>query len=336
MILGEIKKLTFKINTVILFMVFGLMGFFALCKASFLVWFSIPTALVYVFGYYLISKGKLDVYVRMVYGWLTLYMSVATVCLGYSFGFHLYSMSMIPIIFYTEYMAYKLETGSINTTLYSIFVVAAYFISTGYSSFINPVYETDMIYSRIFWIVNSMIVLGFVTFYSRLLIKMIIASEEQLKDRANKDGLTRLYNRHYMMEKLREAYEEDKAYYIAMIDIDNFKSINDRYGHSAGDEVLCKVSGVMEDTCRGSVVSRWGGEEFLILTGEGSDLIEKLRKAIEDTSVVSDGQTISVTMTAGIEQKSSSVTLDKWIVAADEKLYYGKTHGKNQVVTLLP
>lgn len=57
---------------------------------------------------------------------------------------------------------------------------------------------------------------------------MIIASEKMLSDRANKDRLTKLFNRHYMMERLKEAYDDNEEYNIAMIDIDNFKMINDR------------------------------------------------------------------------------------------------------------
>ncbi|MBR5680178.1 MAG: GGDEF domain-containing protein, partial [Clostridia bacterium] len=198
MVLEQIKKLTYIINSVILFLVFALMGFFWISGARVLVWFSIPTAGVYLLGYYLIRKENLDLYVRLVYGWLTLYMSLATICLGYSFGFHLYSMSMIPIIFYTEYMAYQLKTRSISTTGYCALVIAAYLITTGYSLSASPVYETDSRIAAVFWITNSLAVLGFVTFYSRIMVKMIIASDKQLTDRANVDRLTRLYNRHYM------------------------------------------------------------------------------------------------------------------------------------------
>lgn len=333
MVLAEIKKITYKINTVILILVFCLMAFFALCKATFLVWFSIPTAAVYLIGYYLISKDDLYTYVRMVYGWLTLYMSITTICLGYRFGFHLYCMSMIPIIFYTEYMAFQLKTNSINTTLYSAFVIIAYLVSTGYSAYMSPIYDVDSRIAGAFWLFNALVVLGFVTFYSRLLIKMIIASEKQLSERANRDRLTHLYNRHYMMEQLKEAYADDKAYYIAMLDIDNFKSINDKYGHLAGDEVLRKVALIMEDVCKDCIVSRWGGEEFLILTTEGAELIEKLRRAVEDMVIEFEDQIIKVTLTAGVELKNKDIKFNKWIVAADEKLYIGKNSGKNRVVS---
>lgn len=97
---GNIKKLTYTINTVILVMAVLLGVFFHYVGASFLVWFSMPAVLIFVLGYALIVNDHLTAYVRVVYIWLTFYMLVTAVCLGYKFGFHLYSMSMIPIIFY--------------------------------------------------------------------------------------------------------------------------------------------------------------------------------------------------------------------------------------------
>lgn len=333
MVQEQIKKFTLLINTVILILVFALMGFFFYADVTFLVWFSFPTAAVYIFGYYLIKKDHLDLYVQLVYGWLTIYMSLATVCLGYSFGFHLYSMSMIPIIFYTEYLAFQLKKKPINTTLYSALVIATYLITTGQSLFNDPIYKVDSRIAGVFWIVNSIAVLGIVTFYSRILIKMIISSDKKLSDRANKDRLTSLFNRHYMMEQIKEANASSEEYSIAMIDIDNFKAINDQYGHNGGDEVLRKIASIMQKTCEGSIVSRWGGEEFLILTQEGPELIEKLRKEVEEAEVFFEKARIRFTITAGIARKSKDLTIDRWIDIADEKLYFGKNNGKNRVVT---
>lgn len=331
-VMSDLKKLTRKINTVILIMVFGLMSFFLVSHAMFLVWFSIPTALIYIFGYYLISKERLDIYLRMVYGWLTLYMSVTTVCLGYGFGFHLYSLSMIPIIFYSEYMAYKLGSKSVHAMLYSVLVIICYLLSTGYSAYVKPVYVVDSYIAGLFWIFNSLTVLGFVTFYSWILIRMTIKSDSLLSERANKDPLTGLYNRHYTMEKLKEAYNGDKPRSIAMIDIDNFKHINDGYGHSAGDEVLKKIASVMTEVCGNGTIGRWGGEEFLILFEGAPGIIEKLRSTVEDTVFEFDGRKIDVTVTAGVASMDKEISLDKWIIEADEKLYYGKNNGKNRVV----
>ncbi|HOC35145.1 MAG TPA: GGDEF domain-containing protein, partial [Ruminococcus flavefaciens] len=84
--LSHVQKFSAAVNTVILLMVFGLMAFFHLCKVHFLTMFSIPTAMIYFIGYYLIYKEKLLAYVWMVYCWLTFYMGVTTVCLGYGYG----------------------------------------------------------------------------------------------------------------------------------------------------------------------------------------------------------------------------------------------------------
>lgn len=335
--LKSIKKITFTINTVILMLVFGLAVFFIACGADFLVWFSIPTALVYVIGFVLIKKEYLGAYVRLVYFWLTIYMCVTTICLGYKFGFHLYCLSMIPIIFYTEYMAEKLNGSNLNTRLPCIAIVSCYLISTGYTAFRGPLYDVDQTISGIFWIFNSAIVLFFLIFYASLMKRMVGSYEVQLEHIAHTDRLTGLYNRHYMMTKLEEAVVEGGSKYLAMADIDGFKQINDRYGHNAGDEVLRTVARIMNKVCSKGRISRWGGEEFLFLSSgdagtDGVELIETLRKAIEQEQFVFDGQKVDVTITAGIAGLASGRGADEWVKEADDKLYYGKNHGKNMVV----
>ena len=131
--LNRIRRFTYIINTVILLLVLGLAGFFVLCKATFLIWFSIPTLLIYVIGYILIARDRLDIYVRLVYFWITLYMCVCTFFLGYKIGFHLYCMSMIPIIFYTEYMADKLGRPRVNAFAVSGIIGICYLVCTGYA-----------------------------------------------------------------------------------------------------------------------------------------------------------------------------------------------------------
>ena len=180
------------INTVILMMVMALAWFFHMCGAKYLVYFSIPTALVYIFGYYFIAHERLDVYVRCVYIWITLYMSVTTIGLGYKLGFHLYCLSMIPIIFYTEYMAEKLGRRKINSVLVSFLIVLAYLLSTGYAAFKGPFYEVDNSIAGVFWITNSAIVLFFLIMYSGIMLKMVGDSEEQLIVLAHTDRLTGL------------------------------------------------------------------------------------------------------------------------------------------------
>lgn len=334
---ARIRRFTYIINSVILFLVIALAGFFFLCKAPILIWFSIPTLLVYILGYVLISKDRLDIYVRLVYFWITFYMCLCTFCLGYKIGFHLYCFSMIPIIFYTEYMADKLGRTKVNAFVASSIIAICYLLSTGYTAFKGPIYPVDNSIAGAFWTFNSVIVIAFLVFYSRLMLSLIGDYENKLKDAALIDKLTGLYNRHYMMEKLEKTVNDSGPKFVTMIDIDDFKKINDRYGHNAGDYILINVARIMREVCKDCDISRWGGEEFLIyssgnLRAKGLPMFETLRQRVESEDFVFGEEHIKVTITSGMAEYTSDSSVDKWVNAADDNLYTGKKTGKNKVV----
>ncbi len=330
-----IKKLTFGVNIALIFIVFFLMIFFKKLDADFLVYFSIPTLFLYIFNFILIYKNKLDTYLWIVYAWITLYMGVTTVCLGDSYGFHLYCFSMIPVIYSSEYLAFKLGGKTVRPMNISICVAAFYFIIMGYVRINGPIYERDNKYSLLFLFTNSLIVFSFLIIYINKQIRSIINSEIKLTQMAHKDRLTDLYNRHYMIDRLTEVNSMKETAVLAMADIDDFKTINDVYGHNAGDEVLKVISKKMKDTCAGCDIARWGGEEFLILFNNDDEvmkIIEKLRSDIASSPVEFEGKSIPVTITVGVAPARKGRTLDEWIQVVDNKLYYGKKSGKNKVI----
>ena len=333
---NDVKKTAFLVNAVILALVFGLMGFFIMCDADFLTYFSIPTAAVYVFGFFLISRDKLDIYVWMVYFWLTLYMSVTTLFLGYGYGFHLYCFSMIPVMFVTEYLSYKLHRRSMKAMTVSYIIAASYILCTGYVAYFGPLYERDQKYAAFFWIFNALIVFSFLIYYTNYMIKAVILSEEKLIEAAHIDRLTGLYNRHYMLDRLNSLPADEKQSLIAMADIDNFKRINDTYGHNGGDEVLKIIAQKLRSECKGCETARWGGEEFLILSEEplpdGKAMLESLRRSVESETVSFEGEEITVTITIGMAVRDIDQEVEKWIQSADSKLYFGKNSGKNRVI----
>jgi len=335
------KKYSYAVNTVILLMVLGLLAFFLILDVPILVIFSIPTICVYIIGYILIYKDKLAIYVWMIYLWISIYMGLTTVCLGYGFGFHLYCMSMIPVMFVTEYLAYKLKTGSMRALHISIAVCIVYLISTGYVSNMGPIYERDESAAKIFWLMNSVIVFGFLIFYTNWMLKLVKESDRKLEEMAHIDKLTGLYNRHYLTELLEGAATADSGDTVAMADIDRFKQINDTYGHNAGDYCLAKLAEILKDSS-GATVGRWGGEEFLIYMpaksmdaeakGNAKDFFEKIREKVENTNFTYEGTPIKVTITIGVAKRGSHISIDKWINQADENLYIGKNNGRNKVV----
>lgn len=164
---------------------------------------------------------------------------------------------------------------------------------------------------------------------------------EKLAKASATDPLTGLFNRRAMSERLNEEISRFRrhmdSFVLIMADIDFFKRVNDTYGHDCGDEVLKAVSQRMTLHLRSvDSLSRWGGEEFLILlpstdiTG-GRTLAERLRHSICDAPFTYNGSEFYVTLTLGIVAFKEGYTLDNAILLADQALYLGKKNGRNQV-----
>ncbi len=165
-----------------------------------------------------------------------------------------------------------------------------------------------------------------------------------LEIRATSDGLTGLVNhRHFMHLASEEAQRLEHApkgvFSIIMFDLDHFKSINDTYGHSVGDQVLLHVSDLLRKNVRKmDVCARYGGEEFIILlrgTGVEASVnkAESLRALIEDTPVVCDAEGVRITSSFGVSAYLPSLGLswEQVLNQADTALYRAKREGRNRV-----
>lgn len=158
---------------------------------------------------------------------------------------------------------------------------------------------------------------------------------------ANYDALTNIYNRRrsiHKINKMRDNLDKiGKKYYLAMIDIDNFKKINDVYGHNAGDKVLIEVSKLIKENIgKKDVLGRYGGEEF-ILVFDGKDgyiaILEGIRVKIQNLNIKYQDISIRVTVSIGVEELyDNSKTLEENVSIADKKLYKAKNTTKNLVV----
>ncbi len=159
---------------------------------------------------------------------------------------------------------------------------------------------------------------------------------------ANYDQLTGLPNRRFLYKKLEEsivlANNNEAAFFIGIMDIDNFKDINDEYGHLCGDKALKSISKTVIKTIRKKdIVGRWGGEEFLIILSDtnlkdGYDTMERIRDNISKMNLECDGLNMLMTVTIGCSKYVRGLSLDEIIKNADKLLYQGKETGKNIVV----
>jgi len=128
-----------------------------------------------------------------------------------------------------------------------------------------------------------------------------------------------------------------------LIDVDHFKSVNDGFGHAAGDEVLRQLTGVLVRTFRrrDDVVARYGGEEFGIILRdtvlrEAALLSERLLESVRDLSVDHTGRTIKLTVSVGIAQVQPGETSEAWLQRTDQALYEAKNGGRDRVACARP
>ncbi len=222
------------------------------------------------------------------------------------------------------------------------------------SSEIEKAKQRIEIYKREKKIQKQIIEILLLLFAIALLIGIVFVLKYHYSNKVNKllevlsrrDPLTKLDNRRAVIEKiefeLKKCSRTGHKMVIGICDIDDFKKINDTFGHNVGDDVLVKVSQVLKETLRESdIKGRWGGEEFIVVLintelSDGAKVFEKVRHIVENLKFSHKGINFGITITCGIcEINDSSKEPREYIECADKLLYKGKKEGKNRVVSKL-
>jgi diguanylate cyclase (GGDEF)-like protein len=176
----------------------------------------------------------------------------------------------------------------------------------------------------------------------------LLSSREAFKERSRRDSLTGLLNSGATFDVLSRHLEigalQETPTSVVLADLDEFKKVNDTYGHLAGDTVLVEFARRMGDTVRSSdAIGRWGGEEFLILLpGARLDaaiaLAEKVRLRLAESAVLAGDRAIPITASFGVACSDALTALgvDALVEAADQALYQAKAHGRNRVEAARP
>jgi diguanylate cyclase (GGDEF)-like protein len=175
----------------------------------------------------------------------------------------------------------------------------------------------------------------------------LIRNAELLEKLATIDSLTGLYNRRQFLVAAEAEWSRFQRYQrplsMLMIDIDHFKSVNDRYGHAVGDETIVSVAAACQDGKRGSdVVGRLGGEEFAILLPETDSvqaaiLAERIRERVADHFLFVHKVRFNVTISIGVAEATAGMPgIDALLGSADAALYQAKREGRNRVIQWSP
>ncbi|RYZ97912.1 MAG: GGDEF domain-containing protein, partial [Moraxellaceae bacterium] len=181
--------------------------------------------------------------------------------------------------------------------------------------------------------------------------KQLMEANQKLTDLNNFDGLTGVKNRSCFNQQFdhewRRSQRTGDEVSLLMIDIDNFKTINDTYGHLGGDACLKHVATIIKDTARRLTdgAFRYGGEEFAVLLAAtdsiaSNNIANAIRKLVEEANIIFDGKRIPVTVSIGVAtmtpDENNPLANDILIVHADNALYQAKKRGRNRVCIFTP
>lgn len=289
-------------------------------------------------------KKKYQIMFNVLFVEAIFHMFMATVSFGWDCGFQNYQIALVVVFFFIDYCSKKTKDFEIKSVKFSFASFMAYTISFITSFIWDEPFHATTGAVRVNQFLSSIVVFAIVTVFSWILIQFTFRIESRMSVQAHSDKLTGLPNRYYFTENFDELMRKctKEKMFMAIMDIDDFKKVNDTYGHNAGDYVLKAVASIIQSKCNGMVVCRWGGEEFLLsgeADGTDEDAVRKLckdldniRKSIGNYDFSYEGNKFRITLTMGMSLYGEGETIEDWIDCADKKLYSGKMSGKNKLV----
>ena len=167
---------------------------------------------------------------------------------------------------------------------------------------------------------------------------------KKLEEKSNVDSLTKVFNRRALSSYLSKICDEASSDYhvhMLMLDLDDFKMINDTYGHVAGDKILIFIANILKQTLREvDKIFRYGGEEFIIILNRTdnifcSKIANRIIELIHANNLIYKGETLRITASIGATLLLEGDTPDNFISRADKALYIAKDNGKNQIHTIV-
>lgn len=311
--------------------------FFFITDVKILGFYNIGSIIFY-FIFIFLSVKNVKVYTLLSFYEILAYCLTATICVGWDFGFQMLFTGMVTIIFYAGYMAKKLEDYNFHPVIMSLQSLALYLFTAVWCYFKEPIYK-NIPFAHFMNVMHGVTVFSFLLLFGYILTEYSLALEDKIYKESITDPLTKINNRNGMISKYELISKEElQNYIVAIYDIDDFKKLNDKYGHVSGDVVLRLIARTISAAYPDDIVCRWGGEEFVtILKIEESkeeiyNKIDSLRESISNHTFKLKGKNVNVTITIGAKDFQNFESLEKWVSAADKNLYKGKEQGKNRLI----
>lgn len=260
---------------------------------------------------------------------------LAVTTIGWASGFHYYLFVLALVAFFNPRWSMPTKLG------FLALVCLAYMGLGRWSSGHQPdvIVDADVLT----WVndINTVILFGFLAYFAHFYAKAALRAENELQRLAATDALTGLHNRRIIEDvaedELARHRQLNRPLSLVMVDADDFKALNDKFGHDCGDYVLRIIAKRLQLAVRSrDYLGRWGGEEFVLLLpetdrGVAEEVAERVRQAVH-APVSYQGRRVTVTLTVGVSAFRRDDDFASCLARADQALLEGKRAGKNRVM----
>jgi len=308
---------------------------FHILGSPILAWINVGSVAMYVTAYYALKHRHNRLGISLIWLEAIVHSALGTIMIGWGSGFHYYLLMFIP----------ALCVSSVRRSVILLSVVAlwGYYITLDILMwFIEPVQPISSQALLGVHLFNLSVVFAMFSYLSFFYMDMVVSAQRKLRKLATVDSLTGLFNRRhgsYLAEnEIARFRRTGHPVAFMLLDVDYFKTINDRFGHETGDRVLAEIGRLIPAQLRTQdIVARWGGEEFLVIlpgTGIDSALIsaERVKDALRNHSwEAAIGIALDVTISVGVSELCENDDMASAVSRADKALYRSKERGRNRV-----
>ncbi|MBE6015190.1 MAG: GGDEF domain-containing protein [Lachnospiraceae bacterium] len=334
-------------HNILLFLIHAVfLLFFLITRIYLMAYINIFSVTAYLLNLYILEKEHYRLAFNVVYFEILFHSIFGIIILGHSSGFIMLAIAVVPFIVYYDRLLSLYQSEGVRYPEYFGFMAGAVAVAEVISWKLPPLYKVPQeVYDGLRLALFILVVIDFYYVMVKLM-GTVRSAENRLREQksilervSKQDALTGMENRRGIMEYLTRATTSGTQFAVIMLDIDNFKQVNDTHGHDCGDFVLIKVSNIINSCVRKcDVVSRWGGEEVLIYlpgcdAGDVVIIAERIRSTVESEMFIYNGRSFKITVTIGTEVSEKHDSIEGIIKVADERLYRGKNSGRNRVVS---
>ena len=310
---------------------------------------NIFSILTYITCYHIVTLGKTLLFYCIVYLEVFIHVMLATIMVGEQAGFtlHLIAITAVDYLCCYGYVTENHTDQKFHPAIFCLLSFGLLAFLRFFESTHEPFYPfRETCTYHIFYITNFMITMCSLIFALSMFTTQILAlrnrliqQNSMLEELSMTDTLTGLSNRRVVMKFFNDSKLDNTPFCAILADIDDFKKINDSYGHNCGDKVLIAVANTFRTCIRKSdILCRWGGEEILVIlplcdTENAVIIAQKIKSSLSENRMTYKNQEISVSMTFGFSSSDEVANAEAAVHKADTYLYYGKRHGKNCIIT---